>query len=85
LTFSVADRCDTSGVGRRGDMGECPPLGDEKNFDPLNQPAICFLLLVPIYKRAQNNTTRMHENPPVERGHPLSTPYPLGLSSPPLI
>jgi len=22
-------------------------LGDEKNLDPLNQPAICFLLLVP--------------------------------------
>jgi len=28
-------------------MGEYPPLGDEKKFDPLNQPAICFLLLVP--------------------------------------
>ena len=32
-------------------MGECPPLGMKKKFDPLNQPAICFLLLVPIYKR----------------------------------
>ena len=46
------------------DMGECPPLGDKKNFDALKQSAICFLLLVPIYKRVQNNTTRMHENPP---------------------
>jgi len=34
-------------------MGERPPLGIKKIFDPLNQPAICFLLLVPIYKHVQ--------------------------------
>ena len=28
----------------RGDMGECPPLGDDKNFNPINQPAICFVI-----------------------------------------
>jgi len=45
-------------------MGECFPLGMKKNYDPLKQLAIYFLLLVPIYKRVQNNTSRMHENPP---------------------
>ena len=42
------------------------PLGDETNFDLLNPPVICFLLLVPKYKRVQNNTTKMHENPPFD-------------------
>jgi len=46
-------------------MGECPPPVGMKKIDPLNQLlAICFLLLVPIYKRVQNNTTIMLENPP---------------------
>jgi len=46
-----------SGVGRGGTWVNVP-LEDEKNFDALNQPAICFLLLVLIYKHVQNNTTK---------------------------
>jgi len=79
-------RWTVSGIGRGGTS----PLGDEKKFNPLKQPAICFFLLVPIYKRVQNNTTRMHENPPFwyqkskkkfrpylrwGGGHPLPTTY----------
>jgi len=68
-------------------MGKYPPFWDEKKFNPLNQPAICFLLLVPIYKRVQNNTTRMHVRKPtilISKIKKISgdgaTPHPLGAS-----